>query len=99
MRSESTRISDNPFIVTLADAQIFLHARGMPAIYSPLWPLITLAVIPTAILWHRDRRTAKPGHCVKCGYDLRASKDRCPECGEEFDSELITTADGDCGGC
>ncbi len=47
----------------------------------PLWLLFTLAAIPTAILWRRDRRTVKPGHCRQCGYDLRASKKVCPECG------------------
>ncbi len=47
----------------------------------PLWMPFTLAAIPTAILWHRDRRTVKPGCCRVCGYDLRASKRVCPECG------------------
>ena len=33
------------------------------------------------------RNIVKPGHCPKCGYDLRATPGRCPECGEETPNE------------
>jgi hypothetical protein len=39
------------------------------------WALTTLTRLAAA------RRRQRVGHCAKCGYDLRASSDRCPECG------------------
>jgi len=51
----------------------------------PHWLVVLiLAVLPFAWLsgFWRDRRRYPKGHCAKCGYDLRASKDVCPECGQ-----------------
>lgn len=49
------------------------------------WVLVTVlsSLLPVAwiaLFLHR-RRAKKPGCCAKCGYDLRASPERCPECG------------------
>ncbi len=67
------------------DAGFYLPNAGSfgqgVSVSIPFWLLFTLAAIPTALLWHRDRRTVKPGCCLTCGYDLRASKKICPECG------------------
>ncbi len=52
--------------------------------------LLTLTAIPTAILWRRDRHTLKPGCCRQGGYDLRASKRVCPECGTAVPKQETT---------
>ena len=51
----------------------------------PYWMLALPAGLPTSlkmILIFR-RRHRPNGHCPDCGYDLRATPDRCPECGAE----------------
>ena len=54
------------------------------AIVLPLWPVVVVSgILPGLRLWRRVRRriSARKGCCRECGYDLRATPDRCPECG------------------
>lgn len=51
-----------------------------------------LAGLPAAWLGVRIRRgvRVRRGHCFNCGYDLRASPERCPECGTSIPSNAGT---------
>jgi predicted Zn-ribbon and HTH transcriptional regulator len=53
----------------------------------PYWSVIFLAATPS-LIWARSQsrayiraRRVRADRCASCGYDLRASPDRCPECG------------------
>jgi hypothetical protein len=56
-------------------------------IMAPKWLLIALTALLPALwieAWRRRRKMARrvsEGLCVTCGYDLRATPNRCPECG------------------
>ena len=53
-----------------------------------IYPTLIFAVLPLGYStgafrrYRRIQRRAALGLCPRCGYDLRASKERCPECGK-----------------
>jgi hypothetical protein len=58
------------------------------------WLVLAVGVLPAlrpVLRWNRARRRRRQGRCVCCGYDLRATPERCPECGREV-AEIAATA-------
>jgi hypothetical protein len=58
----------------------------------PLWFVVVLFGTPP-VLWvrarRRRRRASAAGLCPGCGYDLRATPGKCPECGDGTDRRRL----------
>lgn len=51
----------------------------------PFWLIVLLTAVPSLLVLRGRfirRRRLRTNRCVSCGYDLRSSPERCPECGE-----------------
>jgi hypothetical protein len=60
-------------------------AEDVVGLRVPFWAIAVLsALLPLLMLWRYGRRRRRIDRrlCVRCGYDLRATPDRCPECGK-----------------
>ena len=59
---------------------------NLPIVWVPHWLLVVVLLAPTVlylIALSRGRWRRSHGLCAICGYDLRESEGRCPECGAE----------------
>ena len=62
----------------------YAGVQGSQIAGAPWWSVFLLTVCPSLLLLRATRRAFRDraaGLCPACGYDLRATPERCPECG------------------
>jgi hypothetical protein len=88
-RGVSYKLTFVPYVASRGEPVVIQTAKdgfSMQIYAMPCWvPLAVFTAGELLILWRLDaniragRRNV--GRCLICGYDLRATPDRCPECG------------------
>jgi hypothetical protein len=90
------------FSPTWSNWLIDLYRRDSGRWYWEIWgyylPIVLMAAVLPGVWcigWFRRRRLSRMrllGRCIQCGYDLRATPNRCPECGTPVAGDTEYTA-------
>ncbi|MDB5319186.1 MAG: hypothetical protein JWN40_817 [Phycisphaerales bacterium] len=79
------------FVALNSSSEVANYVGRLYRVAAPFWSLALLfAPLPFVRVRRalRERRRLLNGLCQKCGYDLRATLDRCPECAQPVGARL-----------